>query len=107
MDLLDSHRGRLTSHRLPVLVKHMPRDSAVAQEFHGEASERSVCDYLLAAAVDHLAAANWTSASVDTDEDAEQPASPVPVPRPGEASAGAGADAPEPPSRGDLLRLFS
>ncbi|MFI7289392.1 hypothetical protein ACIBRY_22465 [Streptomyces anulatus] len=105
MDLLDWHRGRLTSRRLAVLVKHMPRDSAVAQELHGEASEWSVSDYLLAAAVDHLAAANWMFASVNTDEDAEQPAPPVPVPRPGEASAAA--DEPEAPSRGDLLRFFS
>ncbi|MEU6957407.1 hypothetical protein [Streptomyces sp. NPDC045714] len=107
MDLLDWHRGRLTSRRLAVLVKHMPRDSAVAQELHGEASEWNVSDYLLAAAVDHLAAANWMFASVNTDEDAEQPPPPVPVPRPGEASAGAAADEPEPPSRGDLLRFFS
>ncbi|MEV6478207.1 hypothetical protein [Streptomyces sp. NPDC051657] len=107
MDLLDWHRGRLTSRRLAVLVKHMPRDSAVAQELHGEASEWHVSDYLLAAAVDHLAAANWMFASVNTDEDAEQPPPPVPVPRPGEASAGAAADEPEPPSRGDLLRFFS
>ncbi|XMN07092.1 hypothetical protein ACK8N7_14075 [Streptomyces griseobrunneus] len=66
-----------------MLVKHMPRDSAVAQELHGEASEWTVSDYLLAAAVDHLAAANWMFASVNTDEDAEPPEAPVPVPRPG------------------------
>ncbi|EGE42449.1 hypothetical protein ACIQUZ_03600 [Streptomyces griseus] len=107
MDLLDWHRGRLTSRRLAVLVKHMPRDSAVAQELHGEASEWSVSDYLLAAAVDHLAAANWMFASVNTDEDAEPPAPPVPVPRPGETPAEAAADEPGAPSRGDLLRFFS
>lgn len=60
----------------------MPRDSAVAQELHGDGAEWTVTDYLLAAAVDHLAAANWMFASVNTDEDSEPPERPVPVPRP-------------------------
>ncbi len=83
MDLLDWHRGRLTSRRLAVLVKHMPRDSAVSRELDGDGAEWTVTDYLLAAAVDHLAAANWMFASVNTDEDADPPEMPVPVPRPG------------------------
>ncbi len=65
-----------------MLVKHLPREGAVARELHGEAAEWSVGDHLLAAAVDHLAAANWMFACVNTAEDAEQPAPPEPVPRP-------------------------
>ncbi|MET8056215.1 hypothetical protein ACWECC_02245 [Streptomyces microflavus] len=107
MDLLDWHRGRLTSRRLAVLVKHMPRDSAVAQELHGEASEWTVSDYLLAAAVDHLAAANWMFASVNTDEDDEPPEAPVPVPRPGDEAVDAPPEEPEPLSPSDLARFFS
>lgn len=54
----------------------------MARELHGESAEWSVGDHLLAAAVDHLAAANWMFACVNTAEDAEQPAPPEPVPRP-------------------------
>jgi hypothetical protein len=43
-----------------------------------------VTDHLLAAAVDHLAAANWMFACVNSEE-GEQPEPPVPVPRPGDA----------------------
>ncbi|WP_175409946.1 hypothetical protein [Streptomyces sp. TRM64462] len=116
MDLLDWHRGRLSSRRLAVLVKHMPRDSAVTRELEGEAAEWTVTDYLLAAAVDHLAAANWMFASVNTDEDADPPEPPVPVRRPGDtgaedgaASVAAGEErvAAESPSRSDLMRFFS
>ncbi|MGW3440525.1 hypothetical protein ACWDB3_25395 [Streptomyces bacillaris] len=112
MDLLDWHRGRLTSRRLAVLVKHMPRDSAVSRELDGDGAEWTVSDYLLAAAVDHLAAANWMFASVNTDEDADPPEMPMPVPRPG----GEAADvvntpepqptAPESPNRAELMRFF-
>ncbi|MBY8878069.1 hypothetical protein [Actinacidiphila acidipaludis] len=80
----------MTSRRLSVLVRHLPRDSAVGRELHGEAAEWSVGDHLLAAAVDHLAAANWMFACVNTAEDADQPDPPEPVPRPG-----AGADGPD------------
>lgn len=51
----------------------MPQDSAVGRELHGEDSQWTVTDYLLAAAVDHLAAANWMFASVNTDEDSDPP----------------------------------
>lgn len=110
MDLLDWHRGRLTSRRLAVLVKHMPRDSAVAQELHGESAEWAVTDYLLAAAVDHLAAANWMFASVNTDEDSDAPEPPVPVPRPGDTEEPPDAPdsaLPETPDRGELMRFFA
>ncbi|MER6332778.1 hypothetical protein ABT298_26345 [Streptomyces sp. NPDC001034] len=81
MDLLDWHRDRLSARRLAVLVKHLPRDSALNRELHGEAADWSVTDHLLAAAVDHLAAANWMFACVNSDE-GEQPDAPAPVPRP-------------------------
>ncbi|WP_432134404.1 MULTISPECIES: hypothetical protein [unclassified Streptomyces] len=82
MDLLDWHRERLSERRLTVLVKHLPRDSALNRELHGEAADWSVTDHLLAAAVDHLAAANWMFACVNSAEDGDQPEPPVPVPRP-------------------------
>ncbi|MFJ9808270.1 hypothetical protein ACIRTB_08580 [Streptomyces sp. NPDC101158] len=66
-----------------MLIKHLPTDSAVQRNLHGEAAEWSVTDHLLAAAVDHLATANWMFMCVNTDEDGEQPDPPQPVPRPG------------------------
>nr|WP_240925151.1 hypothetical protein [Streptomyces sp. 196(2019)] len=111
--MLDWHRGRLTSRRLAVLVKHMPRDSAVSRELDGDGAEWTVSDYLLAAAVDHLAAANWMFASVNTDEDSEPPEAPVPVPRPGDEAVGAEPDAVSvggagsgSPDRAELMRFF-
>ncbi|MFC7792374.1 hypothetical protein [Streptomyces cinereoruber] len=83
MDLLDWHRGKLSSRRVLVLIKHLPRDSALQRELHGEAAEWSVTDHLLAAAVDHLAAANWMFQCVNASEDGDQPEPPKPVPRPG------------------------
>jgi hypothetical protein len=106
VDLLDWHRGRLSSRRLAVLIEHMPRDSAVAQELHGQGAEWSVTDYLLAAAVDHLAAANWMFASVNTDEDSEPPEPPVPVPRPGDVATEAPDETPEAPNPSELARFF-
>ncbi|MGJ5801433.1 hypothetical protein ACSCB1_20225 [Streptomyces europaeiscabiei] len=85
MDLLDWHRGRLSSRRLAVLVKHLPRDSATLQKLHGEASHWSVGDYLLASVVDQLAEANWMFATVNRDEDADPLDHPEPVPRPATA----------------------
>ncbi|MFR9795510.1 hypothetical protein ACL02U_06315 [Streptomyces sp. MS06] len=67
-----------------VLLKRLPRDSEVNRELYGEANDWSVTDHLLAAAVDHLAAANWMFACVNTGEDDEPPEPPEPVPRPGE-----------------------
>ncbi|GAA1221485.1 hypothetical protein GCM10009665_09620 [Kitasatospora nipponensis] len=83
MDLLDWHRGRLSSRRLVVLVKHLPRDGALNRELHGEAADWSVTDHLLASAVDHLAVANWMFAAVNRDEDAEPMDPPEPLVRPG------------------------
>ncbi|WP_443067722.1 hypothetical protein [Streptomyces sp. NBC_01351] len=60
----------------------MPRDSAVNRELFGEAADWSVTDHLLAATVDHLAAANWMFSVVNAAEDSDQPDAPEPVPRP-------------------------
>jgi hypothetical protein len=59
----------------------LPHGSALNRELHGEAADWSVTDHLLAAAVDHLAAANWMFASVNSEE-GDQPEPPAPVPRP-------------------------
>ncbi|MCX5559992.1 hypothetical protein [Streptomyces sp. NBC_00038] len=83
MDLLDWHRGRLSSRRLAVLVKHLPRDSATLHDIHDEAAQWSVTDYLLASVVDQLAEANWMFATVNRDEDEGPLEYPKPVPRPG------------------------
>lgn len=98
MDLLDWHRGRLSSRRLAVLVKHLPRDSALNRELLGEAVDWSVTDYLLAHVVDHLAVSNWMFATVNRDADSEPLERPEPVARPGFDSHPAPQDtAQEPP----------
>ncbi|MFF0556147.1 hypothetical protein ACH4ZU_03220 [Streptomyces sp. NPDC020472] len=65
------------------MIKHLPADSAAQRQIHGEAAEWSLTDHLLAAAVDHLAVANWMFQCVNTGEDDETPDPPKPVPRPG------------------------
>ncbi|MFD9906370.1 hypothetical protein [Streptomyces sp. NPDC059063] len=82
VDLLDWHRGRLSSRRLAVLIRHLPRDSALHRELHGEAAQWSVTDYLLAHAVDQLAESNWMFAAVNRDEEADPLPHPEPIPRP-------------------------
>ncbi|MFD3789066.1 hypothetical protein [Streptomyces cyaneofuscatus] len=109
LDLLDWHRGQLSSRRLAVLLRYLPQDSAVARELHGEAAEWSVSDYLLAMAVDQLTEANWMFATVNQDEDAEPLEYPVPVPRPGaEPAAEEPAARPEPagPGPAQLASFF-
>jgi hypothetical protein len=117
IDLLDWHRDRLSARRLTVLVKQLPRDSALNRELHGEAADWSVTDHLLAAAVDHLAAANWMFASVNSEE-GDQPEPPAPVPRPSYDESETGgeeipagetdetADADAAPSTVQLARFF-
>ncbi|MEV5968667.1 hypothetical protein [Streptomyces sp. NPDC051921] len=100
-----------------MLIKHLPADSAVQRNLHGEAAEWSVTDHLLAAAVDHLATANWMFMCVNTDEDGEQPDPPQPVPRPGDSPEGeeegkggagtSGAEGAEVVSPHQLARFFS
>ncbi|MEU0027678.1 hypothetical protein [Streptomyces sp. NPDC006335] len=87
VDLLDWHRGRLSSRRLRVLVEHLPADSSFARAVHGEQADWTVTDHLLAAVVDHLAVANWMFATVNRDEDTEPAEYPEPVPRPSGAKA--------------------
>ncbi|MDP5314045.1 hypothetical protein P8A21_23825 [Streptomyces poriferorum] len=114
MDLLDWHRGGLSSRRLALLIKHLPRDSATIRDTDGEAADWTVTDYLLAAVVDHLAAANWMFSVVNGDEESDPPDQPVPVPRPGdpaETADGGGetssADGPQAvPSPSELARFF-
>ncbi|GGR74850.1 hypothetical protein GCM10010284_04510 [Streptomyces rubiginosohelvolus] len=92
-----------------MLLRHLPRDSAVARELHGEAAEWSVSDYLLATAVDQLAEANWMFATVNQDEDAEALEYPVPVSRPGaEPAADESAAEPQPagPGPAQLASFF-
>ncbi|MFE1345914.1 hypothetical protein [Streptomyces sp. NPDC058757] len=110
-----------------VLIKHLPRDSALQRDLHGEAADWSVTDHLLAAAVDHLAVANWMFSCVNSGEDDETPEFPQPVPRPkpgedeesegdgggpgadgssGAASAPDGGKAPPAVSPGQLARFF-
>ncbi|WP_308294674.1 hypothetical protein [Streptomyces sp. JJ66] len=71
-----------------MLIRHLPRDSAVNLADHGEAAEWGVTEHLLAATVDHLAAANWMTATLHRDEDEEPLEYPDPVPRPGAAADG-------------------
>ncbi|WP_435851006.1 hypothetical protein [Streptomyces roseolus] len=105
-----------------VLIKHLPRDSALQRDLHGEAAEWSVTDHLLAAVVDHLAVANWMFSCVNSAEDGDTPEFPQPVPRPGaeedeekdaegsgaDGAAGApdGGEAPPAVSPGQLARFF-
>ncbi|MFJ9176746.1 hypothetical protein [Streptomyces sp. NPDC102360] len=73
----------MSSRRLAVLVQHLPRDSALGRELHGDTAEWGVTDYLLAHVVDLLQDANWMFATVNRDEDSEPLDSPRPIPRPG------------------------
>ncbi|WP_420034364.1 hypothetical protein ACN2WE_19200 [Streptomyces sp. cg28] len=109
MDLLDWYRGRLSSRRLALLVRHMPGDSALARELHGEGADWQVTDYLLAHVVDLLQEANWMFATVNRDEDSEPIEPPQPLDRPGQDHPPR-ADAPDadaPPAPEELLRFFS
>lgn len=65
-----------------MLVRHLPPDSALAREVHGESADWTATDYLLATAVDQLTGANWMFATVHQDEDAEPLEYPKPLPRP-------------------------
>ncbi len=110
VDLLDWHRGRLSARRLTVLVKHLPRESAVHRAQAGESAEWGVTDHLLAAVVDQLAVANWMFATVHQDEDATPEPYPEPVHRPGAADPRPPEEplpAPaEGPTRDELARFF-
>lgn len=94
----------------------MPRDSAVNRDLHGEAVEWDAGTHLLAAAVDHLAVANWMTATINSGEDAEPLDHPEPVPRPGDSGSAAQspvthqidrADRDTLPSHEDLEKFFA
>nr|WP_280878192.1 hypothetical protein [Streptomyces pseudovenezuelae] len=86
VDLLDWHRGRLSSRRLRVLTEHLPADSSFARAVHGEQADWTITDHLLASVVDQLAVANWMFATVNRDEDTEPAPYPEAVPRPGDGA---------------------
>ncbi|RKS68975.1 hypothetical protein BZB76_6113 [Actinomadura pelletieri DSM 43383] len=65
-----------------VLIRHLPRDSALVRALHGEEADWGAVEHLLAAVVDHLAIGNWLFTSAHSDS---EPPRPEPVPRPGEA----------------------
>jgi hypothetical protein len=83
VDLLDYYRGTLSARRLRVLIKHLPRDSALVGELHGDTAEWGLAEHLLAGAVDELAVGNWLFVAANSDENADVPPRPRPVPRPG------------------------
>ncbi|GAA3770644.1 hypothetical protein [Streptomyces chiangmaiensis] len=94
-----------------MLVKHLPRDSALGRELHGEAADWSVTDYLLAHVVDQLQEANWMFATVNRDEDSEPLDYPEPVHRPGQPHPPKGHSENTPgdslPSPEELQRFFA
>jgi hypothetical protein len=69
-----------------VLIRNLPYDSAVNRSVNGESADWTVTDHLLAATVDHLAAANWMFVCANSAEDGDPPEPPKPVPRPGETA---------------------
>lgn len=83
IDLLDYYRGRLTARRLRVLIRHLPRESALVRAVHGPVADWGPVEHLLASTVDELAAANWLFVSANLPEHADAPPRPEPVHRPG------------------------
>jgi hypothetical protein len=62
-------------HDLWVIVRQLPRTSALARAIHGEAATWGPTEYLLAAAIDALNGANWQRGGRRTGR-------PKPIPRP-------------------------
>ncbi|GAA1796417.1 hypothetical protein [Actinomadura chokoriensis] len=62
------------------LIRHLPRDSALARALHGEEATWGVGEHLLATVVDHLAIGNWLFTCAHSES---EPPRPEPVPRPG------------------------
>jgi hypothetical protein len=96
-----------------VLVRHLPRDGALAQDLHGESADWTVTDHLLAHMADQLAEANWMFATVNRDEDTEPLEFPSPFPRPGSAEGAAesppstATSAPDAADAAELARFFA
>jgi hypothetical protein len=95
LDLLDYHRGALSSRRLRVLIEHLPREAALVREVHGEDAAWGLAEHLLAAAVDQLSTGNWQFAVVHASEQAGTPERPQPIPRPGMQNTERAAATPE------------
>lgn len=66
-----------------MLLKHLPRESATVQAVHGPVVRWGPTEYLLARAVDLLAAGNWQRAG------SKKNPRPKPIPRPGDRVRGA------------------
>jgi hypothetical protein len=95
VDLLDFYRGRLSARRLRVLIRHLPRESALVRAVHGPVADWGPVEHLLASTVDELAAANWLFVSANLPEHADAPPRPEPVGRPGEEPAETPSASPE------------
>lgn len=75
--LRDLGTPRFTWHDLAVIVKHLPRTSALVRELDGDDHIWGLTEQLLAAAVDELRGANWQRGP------AKKKDRPKPIPRPG------------------------
>ena len=75
--LRDLGTDRLTWHELAVIVKHLPRSSALVRVIEGDDHPWGLAEQLLAAAVDALSAANWQRG------EGKRKDKPKPIPRPG------------------------
>jgi hypothetical protein len=95
VDLLDYHRGLLSSRRLRVLIQHLPREAALVRALHGDAADWGLSEHLLAATVDEIAVGNWLFVSANTPENADPPERPRPIPRPGDEETETPAATPE------------
>jgi hypothetical protein len=82
VDLLDLYRGKLSIRKLLSLLSGLPRGSALHIATEGESATWGTNDYLMANAVDHLAAANWLFVQANSKKGAKNPR-PDPVQRPG------------------------
>ncbi|AHH97225.1 hypothetical protein [Kutzneria albida] len=66
-----------------MLIRHLPKESALVRELYGDQAEWGLGEHLLATAVDQLAIGNWLFVSANSAEDADRPPRPDPLPRPG------------------------
>lgn len=68
--------GRVSWRDVIVIIRNAGQGTAIARHVHGEAAEWGAAEYLLAAAVDALNAANWQRSG---DKHAKKP-TPIPLP---------------------------
>jgi hypothetical protein len=74
LDIRELGGSKLSYRRLRLILENSPRDSAFSRSYHGEPSQWSVTDHLLANVIDLLQIANWQRAG--------KGAAPKPFPRP-------------------------